>query len=205
MPLGWMRTWCTCNTNYLVYVVNFRMQLLGGEIARSPLCVTPTHHGFFSTKCLTWTRRRGAGFRAVLLWKLRRPFLGCTGAIDVELCTFVNLFSWGVTPRGICSAVAYHLRGRRSFLEHLRSKAHVDLILSDRALFEQMQVRDVWLDGRLPAVWAYIYGHKHVTIRPGWENAMKEFDLAVTQLVPHHYSFVSHIFIYESKTTNDIT
>jgi len=106
-----------------------------------------------------------------------------------------------VLPSGICSAIAYHLRGRRSFPEHLRSKAHVDRILSDRALFEQMQVRDAWLDGRLPAVWAYMYGHKHGTIRPGWENAMKEFDLGVTQLVPHHYSFVSHIFIYESKTT----
>ena len=57
-------------------------------------------------------------------------------------------------------------------------------MLSDRALFDQMWVGDMWLDARLPAVWAYIYGSKNVRIPPSWENAMNNFNLAVTQLVP---------------------
>lgn len=91
--------------NLVLYVVNFWMQLLGGKkpeahcvllqrtMGFSQLNVGPLTKQFhIANTSLTWTRRRGAGFRAVLHWKLRRPFLGCTGAIDVELCTFVNLF-----------------------------------------------------------------------------------------------------------------
>ena len=137
-------------------------------------------------KANTSTRRGGPDFRAVRIWKLQRPFLSCTGTTDVGLCTFVKSYL-RCYPEGFAQRLLTIYEGRKSFPEHLRSKAHVDLTLSDRALFEQMQVGDLWLDGRLPAVWAYLYGSKHVTIPPSWENAMKEFDLAVTQQVPHLY------------------
>ena len=111
------------------------------------------------------------------------------------LCTCVKSYL-RCYPEGFARQLLTIYEGRKSFPEHLRSKAHIDLTLSDRALFEQMQVGDLWLDGRLPAVWAYIYRSKHVTIPPSWENAMKEFDLAVTQLVPHLYSYCIYVIIY---------
>ena len=61
----------------------------------------------------------------------------------------------------------------------LRQKARVDLGLSDRELFERLEVGDSWVDAGLPAVYQYIREHPRCQVPDSWAQAFAELDVAL--------------------------
>ena len=64
----------------------------------------------------------------------------------------------------------------------LRYKQPVDLSLSDRKLWQEMPVGDIWLDAQLPKVWSYLLSNRHLKVPDSWYQAIQAFDKEVMDL-----------------------
>ena len=47
--------------------------------------------------------------------------------------------------------------------------------LTDKELFAQTELGDVWWDASLPWVWAYLYHNKKLRVPPSWQNVIEDF------------------------------
>ena len=86
-------------------------------------------------------------------------------------------------PEGFARRLKEAFENRTGFPRHMRFKYKVDRKLTDRELFQQMPLGDVWVDAKMHLVWKYIYSSKYVTIPSSWENAMRQFDSELTAAV----------------------
>lgn len=64
----------------------------------------------------------------------------------------------------------------------LRGKLPLPRGLSDRELFDQMELGDLWWDASLPCVWQYLYKNRKCTIPSSWENTMRRFNAEITKV-----------------------
>ena len=87
-------------------------------------------------------------------------------------------------PAGFCECLcdAYERRGAPP--ADMRHKHTVDFQKkTDKDLWQELPMGDVWLDGQLPAVWFYLMGNRHLCIPDSWAGAIAEFDSQLFALV----------------------
>ena len=65
----------------------------------------------------------------------------------------------------------------------MREKPVVSTTATDRELFEQMEVGDVWAEAELIQVWSYLYRNRNLTIPESWQSTMKSFNSTLMDIV----------------------
>ena len=65
----------------------------------------------------------------------------------------------------------------------LRQKPIVSSTATDRELFDGMDVGDVWSDGEIIQVWAYLYSNKRLRIPETWQLSLSNFNKTLMDLV----------------------
>lgn len=61
----------------------------------------------------------------------------------------------------------------------LRGKPDVPLEASDRELFDQLPLGDLWWDADMPAVFHYLLENKHLRIPVEWKPTIMDFKEAL--------------------------
>ena len=79
-------------------------------------------------------------------------------------------------PAGFCEKLleCYESRGEVSTAD-LRHKWPVDLSKSDKDLWSEMPIGDIWLDGEVHKVWFYLMTNKHLKIPDSWFQSVMSF------------------------------
>ena len=89
-------------------------------------------------------------------------------------------FGLGVLARcyteGFCNKLLDCYEGRGPFQPCLRQKLPVNYKASDRRIFAEMPLGDVWLESGIHLAWDYIYSNRHLNIPDSWVATMKQFD-----------------------------
>ena len=93
------------------------------------------------------------------------------------LCTFPRCY-----PEGFAQRLLECFEGRRGLQGHLTHKQFVDPKLTDRQLFDKMDLSDPWIDASMCEVWKYLYNNHHVKIPDSWVTTMAEFDKQLTAI-----------------------
>lgn len=57
----------------------------------------------------------------------------------------------------------------------LRGKKKQSMDLTDRELFAEAPLGDVWWDASLPSVWSYLWGNRKLSIPDSWHDTMEQF------------------------------
>lgn len=65
----------------------------------------------------------------------------------------------------------------------MREKPALSTTATDRELFEQMEIGDVWAEAELIQVWSYLYRNRHLTIPESWQSTMKSFNHMLMEIV----------------------
>ena len=92
-----------------------------------------------------------------------------------------------VYPPGFGQSLSEALRQWRP-QPTLRQKVELDLRRTDRELFSEIPVSDVWADAELPRVYWYLRTLKCLRIPPSWEAQFQELDKELEQYRPGHES-----------------
>ena len=66
----------------------------------------------------------------------------------------------------------------------MRQKVHVATGLSDRELFQGLQLGDTWPDAEMVQVWSYLYNNKQLLIPSSWQSIMHDFNIELLDTVP---------------------
>jgi len=66
----------------------------------------------------------------------------------------------------------------------MRHKNPVPMSLSDKEIFDQMELVDPWIDAGMCECWKYLYTNKYLKIPDSWSSTMAKFDKDLTNLVP---------------------
>lgn len=59
----------------------------------------------------------------------------------------------------------------------------MDPSMSDRAIFDRMDLGDIWLDSGIHRIWKYIYNNKYLCIPDSWLDSIRDFDQKLTSAV----------------------
>ena len=78
-------------------------------------------------------------------------------------------------PKKFGSALASLIRGEPIPID-LRNKREVATAKTDREIFEEMTLDDVWWDAELPQLYWYLKEHLTFTIPPSWESTIQHFE-----------------------------
>ena len=57
----------------------------------------------------------------------------------------------------------------------LRFKRKIDVSKTDRQIFEELDLGDLWLESKLHLAWFYIHGNKYLAIPESWRDTMESF------------------------------
>ncbi len=87
-------------------------------------------------------------------------------------------------PEGFGKRLLECFEGRRGLPGHMRHKYPVSMSLSDKELFDQMEILDPWVDASMCECWKYLYNNKYLKIPDSWSSTMAKFDKDLTNLVP---------------------
>ena len=96
-----------------------------------------------------------------------------------------------VYPKRFCSALyrAFFHTELRHHRRELRNKTVVQPGRSDRELFEQMPLGDVWSDANLAEIYFYARSNPHLVIPDSWTSTIATFDRELDTRVPVlHYA-----------------
>ena len=85
---------------------------------------------------------------------------------------------------GFCNHLLDCYEGRGSFPHQLRQKVHIDPRSSDRLIFSQMDLGDIWLESGIHKAWDYIYSNRHLEIPNSWLECIRDFDTQLKSSVP---------------------
>ena len=64
----------------------------------------------------------------------------------------------------------------------MRHKLPVDMTKSDKDLWSQLPLSDIWLDAGLHNVWSYLLANKNLQIPDSWQDAIYTFDRELSNL-----------------------
>ena len=67
---------------------------------------------------------------------------------------------------------------------HLRHKNFVDPAKTDREIFSNLELGDVWADAHLAKVYFYARQNKHLAIPDSWVATIEQFDKELDDRVP---------------------
>ena len=100
-----------------------------------------------------------------------------------------------VYPKRFCSALyrAFFHTELRHLRRDLRNKNEVEPGLSDRELFERMQLSDVWSDANLADVYFYARSNPHLEIPDSWTSTIAKFDRELDSRVPCYTSYACRV------------
>lgn len=87
-------------------------------------------------------------------------------------------------PEGFGRRLLECFEGRRGLPGHMRHKNPVPMSLSDKEIFDQMELLDPWVDAGMCECWKYLYTNKYLKIPDSWSSTMAKFDKDLTNLVP---------------------
>lgn len=85
--------------------------------------------------------------------------------------------------KGFCEKLLELYEGRSGFQPPLRQKLKINPRKSDREIFHEMELGDIWLDAGLHMVWKYVFNNKHIRIPDSWADTMAQFDKELTARV----------------------
>lgn len=58
----------------------------------------------------------------------------------------------------------------------LRQKKVISSTKTDRELFDDLKVDDIWPEAELVQVWGYLYNNTRLVIPPSWEDTLANFN-----------------------------
>ena len=87
-------------------------------------------------------------------------------------------------PEGFALRLLELYEGRSSLPLHLRHRVPIDHTLTDRQLFDRLELGDPWIDAGMHHVFKYLYKCPHVVIPDSWVPTMRRFDAELTNIVP---------------------
>ena len=103
-------------------------------------------------------------------------------------CVLININAciWCVQsrcyPPGFCQRLLECWQDRGEYSGNLRHKFPVDLNESDKDIWKNMPIGDIWLDGELHHVWFYLMGNKQLCIPDSWYWTVMQFDHELSAL-----------------------
>ena len=85
-------------------------------------------------------------------------------------------------PAGFCERLLDCYEARGPVPPDMRHKNPVDNKKTDRELWQQMPMGDVWLDSEIHKVWFYLMGNRHLSIPDSWLESIMDFHQQLSKL-----------------------
>ncbi|CAK9010588.1 unnamed protein product [Durusdinium trenchii] len=86
-----------------------------------------------------------------------------------------QLKSTGAYPPGFAHKILDSYESRGTVGCALRFKRKIDVSKTDRQIFEELDLGDLWLESKLHLAWFYIHGNKYLAIPESWRDTMESF------------------------------
>ena len=65
----------------------------------------------------------------------------------------------------------------------MRQKVLINTTATDRELFQNLPLGDVWSDGEVIQVWAYLYRNSRLKIPDSWQETLSNFNRELMDIV----------------------
>jgi len=65
----------------------------------------------------------------------------------------------------------------------MRQKVLINTTATDRELFQNLPLGDVWSDGEIIQVWAYLYRNSRLKIPDSWQETLSNFNRELMDIV----------------------
>ena len=77
--------------------------------------------------------------------------------------------------RGFCEKLCDLYEDRGLHRPDLRHKYPVDLGKSDKDLFAELPMGDIWIDAKLHQVWVYLFTNRRLKVPDSWHDVIWKF------------------------------